>query len=299
MKTLGEIGEDGLIERLVSLVPLAADSPAGPGDDCAVIELGPTAENFELLKTDALVAGVHFTAETPARAVGWKAVARVVSDFAAMGGGRAERFLVTLALPRATEIAWVEDLYRGIGDCLKAFGAVLAGGETSRVPAGSAAVISIAATGSVRRDELVLRSGAMPGDELLVTGTLGGSLAGRHLSFMPRVREAQWLARHFKPSAMMDLSDGLAKDLPRLAAASQCGYHVDYDALPLTPGCTLDEALGDGEDFELLLAIGSDKSPALLAAWCAEFPDLPLSRIGRMVAAGEGDHLSGGWDHFR
>ncbi len=298
MKTLRDIGEDGLIARLTALVPLAADPIAGPGDDCAVIDHDPAAATMELLKTDALVAGVHFTADTPARAVGWKAAARVVSDFAAMGG-RAERFLVTLALPVDTSLEWVEDLYRGLGDCLRAFDAVLAGGETSRVPEGSAAVISIAASGSVEREQLVLRSTARPGDVLMVTGTLGGSLQGRHLSFMPRVKEAGWLVRHIKPSAMMDLSDGLAKDLPRLAAASQCGYQLDHNALPVTPGCTREEALGDGEDFELLLTIAADKSPALLAAWHEEFPEVPLSRIGRMVAAGTGDHLHGGWDHFR
>ena len=175
MTTLRDIGEDALIDRLIHLVPRDPHPAAGPGDDCAVVDPGPGSNTIQLLKTDALVGNVHFLPDTPARSVGWKAAARVVSDFAAMGG-KPERFLVTVALPAETEVSWVEDLYRGIGDCLTSFNAVLAGGETSSVPTGSAPVISIAATGSVLRENLVLRSTAKPGDVLLVTGTLGGSL---------------------------------------------------------------------------------------------------------------------------
>lgn len=297
MKTLRDIGEDALIARLIRLAPRDPAPAAGPGDDCAVVDPGPSSDTLQLLKTDALVAGVHFLPDTPARDVGWKAAARVVSDFAAMGG-RPERFLVTLALPPETTIAWAEDLYRGIGDCLKTFGAVLAGGETSRVPEASAAVISIAATGSVRRDHLVLRSTAKPGHALLVTGTLGGSLIGKHLHFTPRIKEANWLVSKYKPTAMMDLSDGLAKDLPRMAEASGCGFTLERAALPLSAGCSIDQGLGDGEDFELLLAIELARVPALLASWAAEFPELPLSEIGGLVPAGQGETLHGGWDHF-
>ena len=297
MSTLRELGEDALIERLVGLVPLDRDPSAGPGDDCAVIDPGPVQDALQLLKTDALVSGVHFLEQTPPRAVGWKAVARVVSDFAAMGG-TAERFLVTVALSPDTEVEWAEELYRGMGDCMKAYGAVLAGGETSSVPSGSASVISVAATGSVRRGELVLRSGGNAGDVLLVTGALGGSFSGKHLDFTPRVREAAWLVKRWKPAAMMDLSDGLAKDLPRLARASGCGFVIERPALPLSPGCSIDEALGDGEDFELLLAVRPEGVARMLAEWRADFPELPLTVIGSLVAPGAGEELSGGWDHF-
>lgn len=297
MSTLRDIGEDALIARLTRLVPLDPEPAAGPGDDCAVVDAGPQFDTLQLLKTDAMVAGIHFLADTPARAVGWKAAARVISDFAAMGG-KPDRFLVTLALPVETLVSWVDNLYRGIGDCLETYGAVLAGGETSRVPEGSAAVISIAAIGSVRREHLVLRSTAVPGQMLLATGTLGGSLAGKHLEFTPRVREAEWLAANFKPAAMMDLSDGLAKDLPRMAEASGCGFQLDRENLPLSPGCTVEQALNDGEDFELLLAMDPGQVPALLDAWSTAFPETPLTVIGRLVPADEGEKLSGGWDHF-
>ena len=297
MSTLRDIGEDALIARLIKLVPLDPRREAGPGDDCAVVDPGASQDTLQLLKTDALVGGVHFAADAPARQIGWKAVARVVSDFAAMGG-TPERFLVTLALSPETSTEWVEELYRGIGDCLGAFGATLAGGETSSMPVGSVPVISIAATGTVMRDHVVFRSNGKAGHRLLVTGTLGGSIAGKHLCFTPRIREAGWLVRHFKPAAMMDVSDGLAKDLPRLAEASGCGFVIDRVALPCNPGCSVAQALGDGEDFELLMAVDAEAVPRLLEAWKDEFPELPLSVIGKLVEPRHGESLTGGWDHF-
>lgn len=297
MKTLRDIGEDALIDRLIALVPRDQNPAAGPGDDCAVVDRDPQSPTLQLLKTDALVEHVHFLPDAPARAVGWKAVARVISDFAAMGG-RPEYFLVTLALAPETAVSWAEDLYRGISDCLEKCGGLLAGGETSSVPEGSAAVISIAATGTVRREQLVLRSTAKPGDILLVTGKLGGSLGGKHLDFTPRIAETQWLVREYKPTAMMDLSDGLAKDLPRLAKASNCGFVIDESALPLSPGSTPVQALRDGEDFEILFAMDAARVPHLLAAWATAFPELALTRIGQLVNADAGMSLTGGWEHF-
>ena len=297
MTTLSDIGEDALIARLICLVPQDPQPAAGPGDDCAVIDPGSGHDRLQLLKTDAVVGGVHFLPDAPAWAVGWKAAARVVSDFAAMGG-RPERFLVTLALPPQTAVAWAEDLYRGIGACLQSFGATLAGGETTRVPPDSAPVISIAATGTVRRTNLTLRSTATPGQILLVTGSLGGSSQGKHLDFTPRINESNWLVSFFKPAAMMDLSDGLARDLPRLAAASGCGFVIAEGALPLSPGCTIAQAMGDGEDYELLMAVEADRVVALLAAWAVEFPGLPLTVIGRLVEPGGGTTPGGGWDPF-
>jgi thiamine-monophosphate kinase len=297
MTTLQDIGEDALIQRLIVLAPRSDDPSAGPGDDCAVIDHDPLSPTLLLLKTDALVSSIHFLPDAPPRAVGWKAAARVISDFAAMGG-HPEHVLITLALPPETPVIWVEDLYRGIGDCLLKYGGTLAGGETSSVPTGSAAVISIAATGRVRRECLVLRSTAKPGDLLFVTGTLGGSISGKHLSFIPRIEEVSWLVSSYKPTAMMDLSDGLAKDLPRMAAASHCGLQLDESALPLTAGCTSAQALGDGEDYEILFSIDPIHAADLVAAWQLKFPNLALTHIGVLVEISAGDTLSGGWEHF-
>ncbi len=296
-KSLHQLGEDALISRLVALMPRDADPLAGPGDDCAVVDIGK-GRPLQLLKTDAMVERVHFLTDAPPRKIGWKAIARVTSDFAAMGG-TPDRFLITLALPADWPVGFVESIYRGMADCLEAFGGTLAGGETTRVPESSAAMISIAATGLVDRKHLVLRSGGNPGDLILVTGKLGGSITGKHLTFTPRQAESQWLVRHAKPSAMMDLSDGLAKDLPRLAKASGCGFTLESNRIPKTRGCTLEQALGDGEDFELLLTLSPKQWPQLSAKWKAAFPKLPLTVIGQLTeSTGKQAALTGGWDPF-
>lgn len=296
MKTLHDIGEDALISMLLENAPLPEPPDIGPGDDCAVIDAGGDA--LLLLKTDTIVEKIHFTPETAAFRIGWKATARAISDIAAMGG-TPSHVLVSLALDPATPAEWANELYKGIGDCLRTHSATLAGGETSSVPAGAPAVITISATGRVSRERLILRSTAKPGDLLLVTGTLGGSLAGKHLDFSPRMAEAQWLVSHFKPTAMMDLSDGLAKDLPRLAAASHCGYILRRENLPLSDGCTTDQALGDGEDYELLLSISPHYYGELIDTWAEHFPHTPLTLIGALTRPGLGDEpISGGWDHF-
>lgn len=267
----------------------------GPGDDCAVVDLGRGP--LQLLKTDAIVEGVHFLPRTPAERVGWKAAARVLSDIAAMGG-RPREFLVTLALRANQSSAWVEGLYRGLRKCLARHGGEVVGGETVRVPEGSAVMVSVAATGEVARGRILKRSGGRPGDVLAVTGRLGGSIRGRHLRFEPRLAQGAWLAGRGGVRAMMDLSDGLAIDLPRLAAASGCGHELELPRVPRTPGCSVAGAVGDGEDYELLVAVAPRAWPALERAWRVEFPRLRLTAVGRLTAAG-GSSLKGGWDHFR
>lgn len=293
---LQDLREDALVERLTRLCPPAPGLAVGPGDDCAVI--APRRGPLTLLKTDAIVEGVHFLPSAPPAAVGWKALARACSDCAAMGG-RPRHAVVTVALRADQSVSWVEGVYRGLGRCARWVGCSVAGGETVGVPGGSAAVISVAVLGEVGRRELVLRSGGRPGDVLAVTGRLGGAGRGRHLRFEPRLAEAGWLVaeRWRRPRAMMDLSDGLAKDLPRLARASGCGFDLDLAALPRARGCGVGQALGDGEDYELLLAVAPRCWPRLVAAWRRRFPKLPLTAIGRLVA-GEAGELDGGWEHF-
>ncbi|WP_367870562.1 thiamine-monophosphate kinase [Luteolibacter sp. Populi] len=292
MKSLRELGEDALIARLLRGFGGGKDLVVGPGDDCAVVD--PGRGRLRLLKTDAIVEDVHFLAGTPPQKVGWKAVARVLSDFAAMGG-KPEHLLVTVAVDAERPVAWLDGLYRGIRKCLEKHGGVLAGGETTRLPQG--ALISVAGEGSVARDEVVLRSGGKPEDLVLVTGRLGGSIAGKHLDFTPRLAEAAWLAKHLRPSAMMDLSDGLAKDLPRLAAASNCGLELSGE-IPATAGCTRGQALGDGEDYELLLTAEPARWEKAAGAWREAFPKLEMTVVGRLTKAGAGAVLKGGWDHF-
>jgi thiamine-monophosphate kinase len=296
MKTVNEMGEDRVIERLLAQCPACADEViVGPGDDCAVVDF--SADEWQLLKTDAVVEGVHFLAEENLRRVGWKAMARVVSDFAAMGG-EGRQYLVTLGVPAQMPVQRLEDLYRGMIDCLQVHGGQLVGGETTRAGEGAGLWITVSAVGVVKKNRLLLRSTARVGDRVFVTGKLGGSLAGKHLEIQPRVEQALWLAERGWATAMMDLSDGLAKDLPRLAKASACGYEIDFSRLPCTEGCGIEQAMKDGEDYELLFTVSAEKAAELPVQWIMAFPDLLLSEVGKIIEQGKGMSLSGGWDHF-
>lgn len=296
MQTLASISEDELIRRLTAELPQSHQVVAGPGDDCAVLRAAQAGRHL-LFKTDAVVENVHFLRETPPRQVGRKALARVVSDIAAMGG-QPEHAVITLVVRRATEVKYVEELYAGLRELAATFGINIVGGETSR---GDTTVVSVSLLGSVPEARWISRRGGKAGDALFVTGRLGGSIKGRHLTFAPRLREGQWLARNFSIHAMMDLSDGLAKDLPRLATAGGLEFIVDDAALPCMPGCTAAQAWGDGEDYELLFAISPRSVTRLTKEWQQAFPKLELTEIGHLVRVGQGalPALAGsGWDHF-
>jgi thiamine-monophosphate kinase len=275
---LGELGEDRLLAQLLPRLSRRRDVVVGAGDDCAIVSQG-TRGTLQLLKTDCLVEGIHFTTKAQPESVGWKAMARPVSDFAAMSG--VPQFaLVTLILPSTRTLAWVKRLYRGIDRAARAFGVAVVGGETSRTK--GPAIVSISVTGFVEKGRWVGRAGGKPGDELFVTGRLGGSIRGRHLKFVPRLVESRWLTENFRIHAMMDASDGLGSDLPRLAHASGAGFEIDPEALPRNRGCTVRQAISDGEDYELLFAISPQDSGSLRARWQKRFPKLSLTRIGRL-----------------
>jgi thiamine-monophosphate kinase len=300
MQTLAELGEDALLRHLAGRLPPGGCLRVGPGDDCAVVGL-PGGGFDLLLKTDCVVEGVHFEPGTAAPRVGRKALARVLSDIAAMGGEPGE-VLVTLVLPPALPAAWVDGFYDGLLGLAGAHGVRVAGGELAAMPGTGPVVVNVAATGRVAAGQAVLRGGGRPGDLLAVTGLLGNSFAsGWHLDFIPRLEAGRWLAGRPGLHAMMDLSDGLARDLPRLAAASGCGFTLEPARLPLRAGATREGAQGDGEDYELLLAVAPDAWPALAAAWPAAFPGLPLTRIGALAPPSPGPPppAAAGWDAFQ
>ena len=293
--TVRELGEDGLVERLTLEAPLGVEVVAGAGDDCAVVRPLPRGRLL-LLKTDAIVEGVHFEPSSPARWVGRKALARVLSDLASMGGTPGQA-LVTVVLPPGTPVRWIEEVYAGLHELARLHQVSVVGGETTR---GAQRLLSVTMTGWVPEAAWVPRGGGKAGDLLMVTGRLGGSLQGKHFHFEPRLAEGRWLARRKAVHAMMDLSDGLAKDLPRLAKAAGLGFQVDWEALPATDGCSKEQAWGDGEDYELLMAVHPASAGRLQCAWRAAFPLLPLSVIGRLTQAGASvEAKAGGWDAFR
>lgn len=293
---LVELSEDEIVSRLVKGFPAGKNVRVGIGDDCAVIG-SPTDETWQLLKTDCVVEGVHFLPEAAPEKIGWKAMARPLSDIAAMGGVP-QYALVTIALSPQTTLQFLQGVYRGLRKAADRFEVAIVGGETAQATPG-AMFISVALTGSVERARCVTRSGGRAGDLLFVTGRLGGSIKGRHLTFIPRIEEARWLTSKFSIRAMMDLSDGLAADLPRLARASGVGFVLDEAAVPRTPSCSVEAALKDGEDYELLFCLSPGNAEKLERGWRTRFPKLELTRVGQLSAKVQRALKTHGFDHFK
>jgi thiamine-monophosphate kinase len=296
-RALRELGEDKLLAQVFPRLNRNSRVVIGAGDDCAVVKFRG-AKDWLLLKTDCVVEEIHFARETSARAVGWKAMMRALSDFAAMSG-IPEFALITLGIAGDKKASWVDELYRGLNRAAARFDVAIVGGETTETVGPTVIVVSVA--GVVERDRCILRSGGKANDDLFVTGKLGGSIRGRHLKFFPRIDEARWLTANFKVHAMMDLSDGLGTDLPRLAGASKLGFAIDERALPLSRGCTIQEAISGGEDYELVFAVSPRERRRLQKRWQKKFPGLPLTRIGRLNQKSKikNQELKSGYVHFR
>jgi thiamine-monophosphate kinase len=294
---LRDVGEDRLLDQLLSHLARGKAAVVGPGDDCAVVET-PQRGKLLVLKTDCVVEGVHFLRGTNAIDVGWKAMMRPLSDFAATSA--VPRFaMVTLMLPSRTDPAWVRNLYHGLRRASRRFEVSIVGGETSSTPGPIA--ISMSVVGFVEKNRWVSRRGGKSGDDIFVTGRLGGAVKQKHLHFIPRIAESRWLTENFSIHAMMDLSDGLGADLPRLARASKVGFELDPENLPLTRGATVNDAISEGEDYELLFAVSPRDRSRLQRAWAKKFPNLRLTRIGslnRKSAIGN-RKLPSGYTHFQ
>lgn len=305
-----------MIEKLTRSLPTNKSVVTGSGDDCAVLDFG-LPDKLLLFKTDAVVEGIHFKSFAPPEQIGHKALARCLSDIAAMAGTPTAA-LVTIALPKTFEPAFIEGVYSGISALARKYDVAIAGGETTTNP--ECILISVALVGTVPRGKAVLRSGAEAGDAIFVSGELGGSIAGRHLEFEPRLTEARWLVEHFSIHSMIDLSDGLAGDLGHVLKASHVGAELLTSSIPISRAAKLASraessakppllaALTDGEDFELLFTVASKDAVRLLDAWKKEFPQLPLTCIGK-ITAGEGITLrdktgkrpltASGYEHFK
>lgn len=309
---LSSIGEIALLKPLLPRFFQRPDVATGPGDDCAVLRV-PGGRRDLLATTDPVIRGHHFLDETPVEFVARKAVARAISDIAAMGG-EAAWILTDVVAPAAFPADSVRALYGALEKAAREFGLSIVGGDLSEGPD---LEIHVTALGTVPRGTAVLRSGARPGDALFVTGALGASWTDGNTHqylFQPRLEEGYFLRARRFASAMMDLSDGLGADLPRLLDASGVSCRIDAAAIPLSEaarrtGQPLAHAWNDGEDFELLFAVPADRIPGLLRAWRRRFPGLALSRIGTVLPQGEprtmvngGETMAlppGGFNHFR
>lgn len=258
----------------------------GIGDDAAVIDI-PLGRQL-IATTDAIIDGVDFiVGEHELRDIGYKSIAVNLSDIAAMGASPLAA-LVTLSLPSEGATRTAAGLYEGILECATEFGISIAGGDIS-VYDGPLA-ISVTLLGTVEAGQAWLRSGAKEGDAIVLTGPVGGSLLGRHLRPVPRIELVKRLRELGSVHAAIDISDGLSLDLDRLCASSGVGAELDLTSIPIHPDAVkrskevgglpaIDHALGDGEDFELILSIDA----ATCEEWIRTRPELSLHRIGTFV----------------
>ena len=268
-------------------------APLGLSDDAALLLLASGGQC--VVTTDLLMDGVHFElAVCGPRAAGRKSLAVNLSDLAAMAARPLAAF-VSIAVPRSGNFdgaSTAREVYEGLLPLAEEFDVAVAGGDTNVWD--GPLVISITAIGEPAAGALWLRSGAQVGDEVLVTGAFGGSLRGKHLQCVPRVREALALAANYTIHAATDVSDGLSIDLAHILDASGCGAELDLQAIPIAPAAhelaasgsdgrtALDHALGDGEDFELVFTAAPDVAQRMLRDQPLE---APITRIGRIVAA--------------
>lgn len=323
-----DLTEDQLLDAIRRVFSGAGpEVVVGPGDDAAVVSPG---SGEQVLTTDAMVEGVHFRTDlTTPRDLGYKAIAVNVSDMAAMAAS--PRFaLCALTLSTAIDAAWVVELAGGMRECCDEFALSLVGGNLSR---GDEVSIVVTVTGEVVPGRAVRRDGARPGDRVVVTGSLGGSAAGlrvasqrswsdderdalrRYMRPTPRVGEAGVLASHGVTS-MMDISDGLALDLSRLCRASRVGARVELARIPTHPAATPGEAVGGGEDYELLATLPDLDAVGDARSELRQAFGVSLSDIGGIIEAKSEEGLvavdedgtesplttegaSAGWDHFR
>ncbi len=261
----------------------------GIGDDCALIgyESLDSAQSDLAITTDSLCDGTHFIlTECGAQAAGRKLMAVNLSDLASMAATPIAVFL-SLCLPKENAGDVAAGVFEGVYELAKKYHVAIAGGDTNVW--GGSLVLHMTAIGKVVRGGSWLRSGAKPGDAIVVTGKLGGSILGKHLSFEPRLNLAAELKRLGLVSAATDISDGLGIDLLNVTVASKCGAELWLDRVPISDDAVmcaqksgrspLEHALGDGEDFELLLAVPEH----VLSKLPDQIDGIPLTRIGTFV----------------
>lgn len=264
----------------------------GPGDDAAVVSV---ASGDLLFAIDTVAEGVDFTLETASGfQIGRKAVAVNLSDMAAMGA-RGLFCLASVNLRRGLPSRFAKGLYRGIESLCGKFECPLVGGDVTTWEGGVVATVAIG--GKAAGARAIERGGAAVGDRLFVTGSLGGSILGKHLKFTPRVEEAAWLAKNCTPTAMIDISDGLGVDAAHIAAESGVGFAIDAERIPVSRASrrlarsrdksALGRAVSDGEDFELLFTLGAEKAQKCAESWPFE---TKLTQIGS-ADTGEGVRL--------
>ena len=283
---LKDVGEIGLIKGFARTMKLDRSVIKGSGDDAAVIKW--TRDKYLLFTCDMIVEDVHF--KLPAALpfdIGWKAMARNISDIAAMGG--LPRYaLVSMAIDPKEPVRFAREFVKGLNAAASRFKVNIVGGDISR---SKKLVADISLIGEVEKKNVVLRSGARPGDLILVTGAIGGSGKGRHLNFTPRVREAREIVTRFKLNSMIDISDGLIIDLWRVLDQSRVGATLYQNAIPLSKEAgPFKKAVSEGEDFELLFTMGTNEARRFFKTYLGKMKT-PVTLIGEITGRKSGYKL--------
>lgn len=256
---LKDIGEFGLIKRFVKKIKVDSSVVKGSGDDCAVLKLDKN--NYQLFTCDMIVEGVDFKKTENLKLVGRKALAISISDIAACAGLPVHA-VVALGLPKNMRLSQADLLAKGMFDLAKKFNINIVGGDIS---ASNKLIISVSLLGKVEKAKLCLRNGAKAGDMIMVTGSFGGSIKGKHLKFIPRLKEARFLVDHFKINSMIDVSDGLIQDLGHILKQSAKGAILYEKFIPLSKdAASLESALGSGEEFELLFTARREEADKII-----------------------------------
>lgn len=285
------LGESKLIKQISDwLGPVTPAYPQGMGDDCALL---PASKDLMVVTTDSLTFGQHFDASVSAKQAGAKLIKRNLSDIAAMGAQPSHAVLALLCGPDLS-YSWLEGFFTGIRDCCENYQVKIVGGDVSGLPAGQfSAVLTLMGTVSETR----LRKGATCYDYIYVTGTLGGSILSKHYTFEPRLAEGQWLANNQSCVSLMDLTDGIAKDLKLLLPDSSAAA-INLEAIPVSADGDmlskrsgldpLEHAFCDGEDYELLFTVTKDADlKEFESKWASAFPNVRLSRVGQIIPSSE------------
>lgn len=278
-----DLGEIELIKRLSKRFRLDGSVIRGSGDDTAVLRW--TKEKYLLFACDMVIEDAHFTLSraTPFQ-IGWKALGRNISDIAAMGGVP-KYAVVSMGIDPALNISVADGICEGLRKIADRFGVNIVGGDIAK---SKKIIVDIAVIGQVEKNKLTLRSGAKKGDIIFVTGTLGGSIKGKHLKFEPRLKGARWLVDNFKINSMIDISDGLALDLHRILKASNVGAIIAEEAIPVSKEAkTVKNALFDGEDYELLFTMNKKEALRFLKTSTGRMKT-QVSMIGKIAGKERG-----------
>lgn len=252
---INKLGEFGLIERFRTAIKTDSSIIRGSGDDCAVLKFDKN--SYQLFTCDMIVENVDFTLKDKPYLIGRKSLAVQISDIAACAG-LPRHCLISLSVPAKTSLELADKIFKGMLDIANEYNINIVGGDISR---SRQIAIDVSMLGIVEKNNLVLRSGAKQKDIIFVTGELGGSIRGKHLSFTPRLKEARFLVKNFKINSMIDISDGLAQDLGRILRQSSVGAIIYEDLIPLSKQArNLNEALYMGEDFELLFTLSNKEA---------------------------------------